>query len=60
MAELSVVVPVYGCGDCLRRLHDRIRASVECVTEDYELVYVDDRSRDGAWGILKSTRTTAL
>jgi polyisoprenyl-phosphate glycosyltransferase len=45
---------VYGCGDCLRQLHDRVRASVERVTGDYELVYVDDRSRDGAWEILRS------
>jgi dolichol-phosphate mannosyltransferase len=45
---------VYGCGDCLRQLHDRVRASVERVTADYELVYVDDRSRDGAWEILRS------
>jgi polyisoprenyl-phosphate glycosyltransferase len=45
---------VYGCGDCLRQLNDRVRASVERVTGDYELVYVDDRSRDGAWEILRS------
>ena len=47
--ELSVVVPVYGCRDCLRALHTRIRASVEPLTARFELVLVDDRSPDGAW-----------
>ena len=47
--ELSVVVPVYGCRDCLRALHARIRSSVEPLTPSFELVLVDDRSPDGAW-----------
>jgi polyisoprenyl-phosphate glycosyltransferase len=47
--ELSIVVPVYGCRDCLRALHERIRKSVEPLTSSFELVLVDDRSPDGAW-----------
>jgi glycosyltransferase involved in cell wall biosynthesis len=49
MTELSVVVPVYGCRDCLRPLHERLRSSVGEITQDFELVFVDDRSADGAW-----------
>lgn len=45
---------MFGCADCLRALHARIRASVEQVTHDFEVVYVDDRSKDGAWPILRS------
>lgn len=52
MAELSVVVPVYGCRDCLVALHDRLQAAVSQVTTDFELVFVDDRSTDGSWEIL--------
>ena len=53
-AELSVVVPVYGCADCLVALHDRLSRSVVEVTGRYELVFVDDRSVDGGWEVLCS------
>ena len=53
MVELSVVVPVFGCQDCLRDLHRRLRDSVEEVTSSYELIFVDDRSPDGAWTALR-------
>jgi dolichol-phosphate mannosyltransferase len=51
--ELSVVVPVYGCADCLAALHDRLTRSVAQVTERYELVFIDDRSLDGGWEVLQ-------
>ncbi|MGI8410957.1 MAG: glycosyltransferase family 2 protein [Solirubrobacteraceae bacterium] len=51
--ELSVVVPVYGCADCLVALHDRLTRSVCEVTDRYEIVFVDDRSRDGGWDVLR-------
>jgi polyisoprenyl-phosphate glycosyltransferase len=50
--ELSVVVPVYGCGGCLRALHHRLRASVAQITPRFELIFVDDRSPDDAWDTL--------
>jgi glycosyltransferase involved in cell wall biosynthesis len=51
--ELSVVVPVYGCVDCLRALEERIRAALEPAVSSYELVLVDDRSPDGAWAEIR-------
>jgi glycosyltransferase involved in cell wall biosynthesis len=53
LIELSVVIPVYNCAGCLRALHARLTASLAQVTPDYEIVLVDDRSRDGAWEILR-------
>jgi polyisoprenyl-phosphate glycosyltransferase len=50
---LSVVVPVYGCVDCLVALHDRLTRSVATITDDYELVLIDDRSDDGGWEVLE-------
>ena len=44
--ELSVVVPVFGCAECLVPLHDRLTASVSQITDSYELVFIDDRSLD--------------
>jgi glycosyltransferase involved in cell wall biosynthesis len=52
--QLSVVVPVYGCAECLVALHDRLSRSVVEVTERYELVFVDDRSTDDGWDVLCS------
>lgn len=51
--QLSVVVPVYGCGKCLRSLHARLRLAVESIVERYELIFVEDRSPDEAWDILR-------
>ena len=50
--EISVVVPTYGCRDCLRVLHSRLTAALESITPSYEIVFVDDRSPDGAWDVL--------
>jgi dolichol-phosphate mannosyltransferase len=47
------VVPVYGCADCLGALHARLIASLPEITEDYELVLIDDRSLDGGWEVLQ-------
>lgn len=58
MTELSVVIPVFNCAGCLRRLHERLTASVLGITSDYEIVLVDDRSTDGAWEILRELAST--
>ena len=52
--EISVVVPVFGCAGCLHQLHRRLVASVGSITGDYELIFVDDRSEDGAWDVLRA------
>jgi polyisoprenyl-phosphate glycosyltransferase len=51
--QLSVVVPVYGCADCLVTLHDRLTRSVAQIADRYEFVFVDDRSVDGGWEVLQ-------
>ncbi len=52
MVELSVVVPVYGCRDCLSALHRRLRVAIGPLVSSYELIFVDDRSVDGSWDAL--------
>ena len=52
MTEISVVIPVYNCAGCLPALHERLTATLSALTPDYEIVLVDDRSRDGAWEVL--------
>jgi polyisoprenyl-phosphate glycosyltransferase len=52
--EISVVVPVYGCGSCLPELHARIRRAVSACAASHEIVFVDDGSPDGSWPVLEA------
>ncbi|MCW2993277.1 MAG: glycosyl transferase family 2 [Conexibacter sp.] len=52
--ELSVVVPVYGCGPCLHELHRRTAATLDALELDYEIVLVDDCADDGAWEAMQA------
>jgi polyisoprenyl-phosphate glycosyltransferase len=51
--DLSVVVPVYGCAGCLRRLHARLVEALGSISSAFEIVLVDDRSPDGAWEVMQ-------
>ena len=52
MVELSVVIPVYRCAECLGALHERLVRALEPAVRSFEIVFVDDRSPDGSWAIL--------
>ena len=52
MPGLSVVVPVYGCTDCLRALHARLTATLTESGVEWEIVYVDDCSPGESWPLL--------
>jgi polyisoprenyl-phosphate glycosyltransferase len=54
MIEITVVVPVYGCGACLDDLYRRLSATLASLSTSFELVFVDDRSPDGAWERLRA------
>jgi dolichol-phosphate mannosyltransferase len=51
---LSVVSPVYGAETLLNELVRRIEASVSLLTEDYEIILVDDRSPDDSWACIQA------
>jgi glycosyltransferase involved in cell wall biosynthesis len=50
---LSVVSPVYQAEACLDELYRRVVATAEKITPDFELILVDDSSKDGSWEILQ-------
>jgi glycosyltransferase involved in cell wall biosynthesis len=55
MTALSIVVPCFNEEGCLRELHKRLRAAARsAVGEDYELVLINDGSRDDSWLIMQS------
>ena len=50
MTALSIVVPCFNEEPCLDRLHERLTAAARTAAgEDYEIVLVNDGSRDGSW-----------
>ncbi len=53
--ELSIVVPVYGCADCLVPLHARVmEAAAQAVPADrIELILVDDCGPDNSWQVIE-------
>jgi len=54
MTALSIVVPCFNEEACLSELHTRLGAAARtAVGEDYELVLVNDGSRDGSWRIMQ-------
>ena len=50
--EVSVVVAVYRCAECLMALYERLVPVLETATESFEVVFVDDRSPDDSWDLL--------
>jgi dolichol-phosphate mannosyltransferase len=54
MSALSIVVPCFNEEACLPALHARLTAAAKnAVGEDYELVLVNDGSRDGSWAMMQ-------
>jgi polyisoprenyl-phosphate glycosyltransferase len=56
--ELSVVVPVYGCVDCLEALVRRLHETLDTAEPSWEVVLVDDASPDGSWPRLRELSRT--
>jgi polyisoprenyl-phosphate glycosyltransferase len=52
VVELSVVVAVYRCAECLRPLYDRLVSSLAQAAQTFEIIFVDDASPDDAWRLL--------
>ena len=53
MTRLSIVVPCYNEQECLLALHERLTAAARAACgEDYELVLVNDGSKDRTWPMM--------
>jgi len=48
----SVVVPVCNEAEVLEAFHARCSSAMQAIGDDYEMLYVDDGSRDGSWEFL--------
>ncbi len=51
--SLSIVVPVYNEVECVPRLYDALKPVMQKMGREYEILLVDDGSRDGSWEVLE-------
>ncbi|HEY8517152.1 MAG TPA: glycosyltransferase family 2 protein [Candidatus Binatia bacterium] len=55
---VSVVVPVYDSATILPRLVERLAPVLRAVARDYELILVNDGSRDASWSVIEELART--
>jgi glycosyltransferase involved in cell wall biosynthesis len=53
---LSVVVPIFNESDLVTRLHEELRGALDTVSLPWEIVYVNDGSRDGSLDLLRKAQ----
>ena len=49
----SVVIPVYGCRAALPELHRRLTDTLSAMTDDYEIVLVNDNCPENSWEVIE-------
>ncbi len=54
VAHISVILPVYNEEAVVPELYRRLSRSLQPLTDDYELVFVDDGSRDQTWSVISN------
>jgi dolichol-phosphate mannosyltransferase len=53
MTHLSVVIPVFNESSLVQELVKRVKQNVELITEDFEIIVVDDGSQDDTWKLIE-------
>ena len=54
--DLSIVIPVYNSAATLAKLLERLTQAVGAITQSYEIVLLDDGSRDDSWAVIQALR----
>lgn len=55
--DISVVIPVYNEEENLKELYEKLSNVLRVITENFELIFVDDGSTDNSFNILKEINT---
>ncbi len=53
MIQYSIVLPIYNEESCLREVLKRITTTMESMHEPYEVICIDDCSKDSTWSIIQ-------
>ena len=51
--EISVVIPVYNSSSCIKDFIYQVNDELMKIAEGYEIIIVDDGSRDESWKFIK-------
>lgn len=51
--HISVVIPVYKAEQCLDELYRRLKAALEGISPDFEIVLVEDCGGDNSWQVIE-------
>jgi dolichol-phosphate mannosyltransferase len=51
--QLSVVIPVYKAEHCLDELYRRLKVSLESISQNFEIILVEDCGGDNSWGVIE-------
>jgi glycosyltransferase involved in cell wall biosynthesis len=54
MTHLSVVIPVYNECSLIDELVKRVKTNLKLITEDFEIIIVDDGSQDETWNSIEN------
>lgn len=58
--HISVVVPVYKAESCLDELYLRLKATLEIITADFEILLIEDCGGDRSWQVIERLATIDL
>ena len=50
--HISIVSPVYGCQTCLYEFYYRLKETLGKITDNFDIILVNDYSPDGAWATI--------
>ncbi|MCR5528958.1 MAG: glycosyltransferase family 2 protein [Saccharofermentans sp.] len=51
--KISAVIPVYGCRAALPELHQRLKTTLSQISEDYEILFVNDNCPQNSWEVIE-------
>ncbi len=57
--DVSIVIPLFNEADSLSELHQRIIETMQKNNYSFEIIFVDDGSRDQSWEVIKKLATTS-
>jgi len=57
MTKFSIIIPVFNAESCLKNTVDTIVKSMNNFSNDYEIILIDDGSRDNSWNVIKELKT---
>lgn len=58
--EYSIVIPVFNSEKSLGELHSKLKMAMENISNDFEIIFVDDFSKDKSWETLLQIKAENL